>query len=178
MTSLPPGRERNFTTSLGDLIQCFNCLNNKDFFFLYSERIFPEAACAYCLLPCRHLSLRRGNLYLLYNWILGIGRVLLDPPKLPLCWTNPIPSTFFICRLCTQDHDLMISISGWLVNYHQVYRVILFTFMNCENTLVLFQTPTISPLFKNEYHWTTQYLSLRWFLWFLKMYACILYIYI
>lgn len=114
MTSLPPGRERNFTTSLGDLIQCFNCSNNKDFFFLYSERIFPEAVCAYCLLTCCHVPLWRGNLHLLYNWILGIGRVLLDHPELPLCLTNQYLQPIFICRLCTQDHDLHFWMTGEL----------------------------------------------------------------
>jgi len=42
----------------------------------------------------------------------------------------------------------MISIFGWLVNWYQVYHVILFPFTNSENSLVLFQISAISALFK------------------------------
>lgn len=43
----------------------FNFSHNKDFFFLYSDRICPELACACCLLPYHHISLWRGNVLLL-----------------------------------------------------------------------------------------------------------------
>lgn len=89
MLSTPSKGE--LTSSLGSLFLCYTVLIVKN--FSYTQMEFPP--CVLCPLPYHQASLWRECLPLLYNYLVGVERLWLDPRVFSsLGWTQSIPAIF------------------------------------------------------------------------------------